>query len=104
MIEALKKYKTILITIVVIIVAFWLFSTFFATKDRSGGVLTSQNVTAREGDNELLILLVNLRSITLDNGLFTDPAFRALVDFGQGLVPEPVGRQNPFIPVGSDDI
>ncbi len=104
MIEALKKYKTVLIVVVVVVVAFTLYSIFFTGGNGSGSVLTSQGATVRGEDNELLLLLVNLRSITLDNALFADPAFKNLVDFGQQLVPEPVGRKNPFSPVGSEGI
>lgn len=104
MTEILKKYKTLLTIVVVVIIAFIGYSIFFDAGN-DGSVLTSQNTTTRGGgDNELLILLVNLRSITLNESLFNDPAFRNLVDFGQQLVPEPTGRQNPFAPVGSDSI
>ncbi len=104
MIEALKKYKKAIIVIVVIIVAFVGYS-LFSGGDNGGNVLTSQNPSAQTaGDNELLILLINLRSITLNESLFNDSAFKSLVDFGQQLIPEPIGRRNPFAPVGSDDI
>lgn len=104
MIETLKKYKTLLIILAITIVVFIGYSLFFEAGN-DGSVLTSKNTSFRGGgDNELLLLLVNLRSITLDESLFNDKAFKSLVDFGQQLVPEPTGRQNPFAPVGSDDI
>jgi len=104
MIETLKKYKTPLTIVAVVIVAFIGYQMFFEVGS-NGSVLTSQNATVRGGgDNELLILLINLRSITLDESLFNDSAFKNLVDFGQELFPEPTGRQNPFAPVGSDSI
>jgi hypothetical protein len=105
MIEILKKYKVLLIIIAVLIMAFVGYSIFYPGGDE-GSVLTSQNgnIKSGGGENELLILLINLRSITLSNSLFSDPAFNRLVDFGQKLIPEPVGRDNPFAPVGSDGI
>ena len=105
MIETLKKYKTVLIILIVVIIAFIGYSMFFTGGGNNGSVLTSQSASVRGGgDNELLILLVNLKSITLNDALFNDRAFKDLVDFGQQLVPEPTGRQNPFAPVGSDSI
>jgi hypothetical protein len=105
MIETLKKYKTLLIIVAVVIVAFIGYQMFFDVGNSGSNVLTSQSALVNGGgDNELLILLINLRSITLDESLFNDEAFKSLVDFGQQLVPEPTGRQNPFAPVGSDDI
>ncbi len=104
MIEALTKYKKALSIVAIIAVAFFGYVMFRDT-DSSSSVLTSQNLsTLGAVDNELLSLLINLRSITLDDSLFDDPAFRGLIDFGQQLVPEPTGRQNPFLPVGSDGI
>ncbi len=105
MIETLKKYKTLLIVVVIVIVAFVGYSMFFDVSNNSGTVLVSKDTSAQKGgDNKLLVLLVNLKSITLDESLFSDSAFRSLIDFGQQLVPEPTGRQNPFAPVGSESI
>ncbi|MEX0652410.1 MAG: hypothetical protein WD153_03050 [Candidatus Paceibacterota bacterium] len=105
MIETFKKYKTLLAILGITVVVFFGYTMFFDGGGNSGGVvLTSQNATVRGGDNELLLLLVNLRSITLNDAIFSEPAFKTLIDFGQQLVPEPTGRQNPFAPIGSDSI
>lgn len=99
--ELLEKYKTLIIVAVVVVVGFILYTVFF-TGGSGSALLTSQSsATSVTGDEELPVLLVNLKSITLDGALFNDPAFRSLVDFGQELVPEPTGRLNPFAPVGS---
>ena len=47
---------------------------------------------------ELLVTLSNLRSIELNNSIFTDPVFASLTDFGVVIPQEPVGRRNPFVP------
>jgi hypothetical protein len=52
-------------------------------------------------ETELVSELLRLRSIKLDNRIFTDVAFQSLEDFGQELVAEPIGRINPFAPVGT---
>lgn len=51
-------------------------------------------------DRELVESLLTLRAITLSGSIFTDPAFRSLKDFGTPIVAEPVGRPNPFAPIG----
>lgn len=51
--------------------------------------------------DEFLNTLLNLNTITLEGGIFTDPRFTALVDYTVALTPQPVGRSNPFSPVGS---
>jgi hypothetical protein len=35
-----------------------------------------------------------------DRDLVDDPAFKTLQDFGTNIIPEPVGRPNPFAPLG----
>ena len=102
MIETLKEYKTLLSIIAIVLIAFVGYS-MFSDGRSSSNALTSQNVSiGGSKDNELILLLVNLRSITLDESFFNDLAFKRLIDFGQALVAEPTGRENPFAPVGSD--
>lgn len=67
------------------------------------GVLNSQVVTENNDDSEVLKLLLDMRTIKLDDTIFQNPAFNVLKDTGQQIIPEPVGRKNPFAPVGNDD-
>ena len=72
------------------------------------GIDTSLLTSEKQGEEASLIgedligLLNTLKSITLDDSFFQDPAFRSLEDFSQELAPEPVGRSNPFAPIGRD--
>lgn len=50
-------------------------------------------------DRDLVETLLTLRAITLSGTIFADPAFKTLQDFGTTIVPEPVGRPNPFAPI-----
>ena len=50
-------------------------------------------------DQELVESLLALRAVTLNVSIFDDPAFRSLKDFGTTIVPEPIGRENPFAPL-----
>lgn len=65
---------------------------------------TTDTVSAPEetitGNQEVLRLLTELRSISLENDLFSDQAFQTLQDFGVNLESQPVGRSNPFAPIG----
>lgn len=45
---------------------------------------------------ELLTTLAKLKSTVLDTGIFDDPVFASLQDFGIEIAPQPVGRRNPF--------
>lgn len=52
-------------------------------------------------DKNLLENLLTLRAVTLDGTILQDPAFLSLQDFGTQIVPEPIGRSDPFAPLGS---
>ena len=105
MFESIKKYKNILVIVTIVVVAFVAYSMFFAGRDITTNILTSSTVgpgIQSSVNSELLLLLINLKSIRLNDSLFGDPAFKELRDYGQDLVPEPLGRENPFSPIDSD--
>lgn len=61
----------------------------------------SGSPTEASADQELVATLLTLRAVTLSGTIFQDPAFMSLRDFGTKIVAEPVGRSNPFAPLGS---
>ncbi|MBI3573848.1 hypothetical protein HY090_02255 [Candidatus Kaiserbacteria bacterium] len=96
----ITRYKTVILVIVLVIIAFFAYSYFFTGAPQA--VLSSQAVSANTAiDQDLINLLLTLRAIRLDDSLFTNANFQSLQDFSKDLVPEPVGRANPFAPLGS---
>jgi hypothetical protein len=65
--------------------------------DTIDGGSPSENIA----DRELVESLLTLRAINLSGQIFSDPVFKVLEDFGTAIVPEPVGRPNPFAPLQS---
>lgn len=52
---------------------------------------------------EFLTILLNIKSLKLDDSIFSDPVFNSLIDSSIVLVPDGnEGRPNPFAPVGFD--
>lgn len=51
-------------------------------------------------DGDVVAVLLQLRAVSLAGTIFTDPVFQSLKDFGSPVVDEPVGRPNPFVPIG----
>ncbi len=52
---------------------------------------------------DFLPILLNVKNIKLDDSIFADPAFMALVDGSITLIPDTdEGRPNPFAPLGSE--
>lgn len=70
----------------------------------SGNLLMQQSATNTAAigasEQEILSLLRRLKSISLQTELFESNAFRSLEDFGVTLEPQPIGRSNPFAPIG----
>ncbi len=66
------------------------------TTSPEGATIQQQNA-----DQEIIGTLLALRAVTLSGSILTDPSFMSLQDFGTTLVPEPIGRQNPFAPLGA---
>ncbi len=96
----ITKYKNILTILVVVIAAFIAYSFFFGGAPEA--VLSSDVPSEQVAvDHELIALLLELKGIRLDDSIFADPVFMSLQDFSQELVPEPVGRDNPFAPLNS---
>ncbi|OGI82007.1 hypothetical protein A3I95_03425 [Candidatus Nomurabacteria bacterium RIFCSPLOWO2_02_FULL_44_12] len=62
---------------------------------------TSQEIAVGQ---EFLSLLLNIKNIKLNDGIFSDPAFATLHDSSIVLIQEGnEGRPNPFAPIGSDN-
>ena len=97
-----KQNQTLIIVVALVVVAFVVYTFFFAG-DSQAPVLDQTAVTqASPEDQNLISLLLELKSITLDDSIFKDPIFLGLQDFSQELVPEPSGRPNPFAPLDAD--
>ena len=98
MLEIIKQNKIILIVLIVIIVAFGWFG--LADRQPTNSLLTNESRgDASVAEQEILRLLLDMRSIRLDSSIFENPAFASLRDFGREIIPEPVGRTNPFADV-----
>lgn len=92
--------KNIVILVVVLGAAFYLYSYFFGGNSSTDALSVSGPAVEGGGvGKDLLVILADLRTLKLDDSIFTDPSFRALKNFRVELTPEPVGRDNPFAPI-----
>lgn len=93
--ETIQKLKLPLIIIATLIVGFIIYNTF-VKKPVSTTLLKQSSTATSSPEQNFLPILIQIQGVTLDEKLFLDPIFRALVDFSQPIVPENVGKQNPF--------
>jgi len=105
--KEILKYKKALLIITVIIVAFVVYSYLFK-KDASPQLIapdsTSLQTSQFSAGREILALLSDLKSLQLNNDIFSNKAFRSLEDFSLPISSEPKGRNNPFAPIGIDAV
>lgn len=94
--ELFQKLKVPMIIIAILIGGYIVYSTFM--KEEASTTLLKKEMTASAGSPEqsLLPLLLKIQNVTLDEKLFLDPVFRALVDRSQNIIPESIGKPNPF--------
>ena len=98
MIQALFKNKIVLGILVLLVGA----GGWYALSGDSSPppILETQEFAAtNEAEKDLVATLLQLRAVSLSGTLFSDPAFQSLKDFGSQVLPEPVGRLNPFAPI-----
>ena len=81
-----------------LLIAVFVGYTYF-TGDETGPPLVATTPAAAPAGGELLGLLLNLRSLRLDDSVFSNPVFRRLTNFGVEIPKEPLGRPNPFAPL-----
>lgn len=100
-----KKFiKNIIITVAVAILAFAVYFFFLrgngSTSDSGLSVETVAGTTPT-ADKSLVTLLLEMKSVKLDEELFNSPVFKSLSDYSIKIEPQEVGRTNPFAPLES---
>ncbi|HEX9608746.1 MAG TPA: hypothetical protein VGA06_00865 [Candidatus Paceibacterota bacterium] len=97
-----RKYKNYILGAVAITLLFIAYSIVFRGGD-SGPILQVEEVDPETAvEQDLLVTLLQLRSVELNGRIFSNPAFHSLRDFSQPIAPQPVGRNNPFAPLGTN--
>ena len=78
----------------------WLGYIVFIQEDAGevGDIVTISQ--AQRDTQAFLVQLQELKEIDFSDSIFNDPRFNSLVDFRQDVQFEPVGRNNPFLPIG----
>jgi len=98
----IKQHKLLFVIVVLVLVG-----TVWYGLSQGGApapLLTTETVTSvgsTGADKGLVGTLLSLRAVTLSGTIFNQPAFLRLQDFSTPIIPEPVGRQNPFAPIDS---
>ncbi len=93
--DTLIKNKKSVGALVIILLAFYLYSLFANSGETEPEVVGSQDEGLIEVANEL-------SNISFRQDLFAKPGYKNLVDFSTTLTAQPTGRKNPFDIIGRD--
>lgn len=100
----IKKYKKIILIIGITVILFFVYSYFFGGNESENLIESTVNApTGAEAiGSDIIQALSQIETLKLERNIFSDPVYRSLVDRSKVLTPEPVGRNNPFAPVGAN--
>ena len=103
LIETFKKYKYALGFTLIAVIGFVVYTIFFTGESIPAGdelITTSPAQSEVEAVTvDLLALLLSLKTLNIDTAIFADDRFKSLTDFSVELLQQPVGRENPFLPL-----
>ncbi len=94
--ELISKNKGALLAVLLFVLA------LFAYNMLSTAMPAPEPVSAASLGADLLKISDNISRATLSRELFSANGYRLLFDFSTPLIPEPVGRTNPFAPIGQE--
>jgi hypothetical protein len=97
-----KTIKKVIVGAIAVIVALLAYRFFFVGPPEP--LLEGQANRSQTVGRELLALLNTLRSLSLDGDVFERPEFASLIDFSVPISPNPLGRRNPFAPIGVGNV
>ncbi len=107
------KLKKIIVAVLVLGVCFLAY-VLFLKPDPTAEVLVSggsfdlqsgePSTEARLLASQITQALLRVQQISLDKTLFSDPLFVSLEDRSTPIIEEPLGRSNPFAPLGDTSV
>jgi len=96
--KALQNNKGIIIAVILFVGAIGAYNLFI----KSGDVSIAGDSNTEKVGSDVLALNANIQTVTLNTTLFTTTLYKSLVDFSTTIPNQPVGRHNPFGPIGNE--
>ncbi len=98
----MKNTIIIIVVAAMLLLGYW----YYSAPAASSGTLLVQSGAGVDGGEVIgqktISLLQQLAKVSIDQQIFATPAFQSLIDFGVDIQEEPVGRPDPFAPIGSE--
>lgn len=105
-----QKYKKIIIILIVLVIVFLGISFIRggSVENDDSDLLVSSNVNvenqAQLVSNEIVSALNQIQNLKLNKDIFEDKVFQSLIDRSQEIPEEPIGKTNPFSPIGRQNV
>lgn len=94
-----KNIPVVILIIVIGIVAF----VYLNKSNSSTSLLTTDSVVSDSADAKYIYnILQQMKSVQLNDSIFSDPTFQGLNDNVINFSPQESGRVNPFSPIGDN--
>ncbi|PIP86707.1 hypothetical protein COV42_02595 [Candidatus Campbellbacteria bacterium CG11_big_fil_rev_8_21_14_0_20_44_21] len=100
-----SRYRNVILAVAIAVLVFFLYKTFLSNSGEKRVLLgtdSADNDGSAASGREFLTTLLELRSLELDESIFSDRAFVILRDFSREVSPQPSGRPNPFAEIGNE--
>ncbi len=101
------KLKKIILTVVVLIALFIIYAVFIKPDPVNEPLVSGRPAAGTVGQedaqtlgNQISQALLRIEQIKLDKSIFNNDIYRSLQDRSQPITDEPIGRPNPFAPLG----
>jgi hypothetical protein len=96
------KYKNIIIVGIIIALGLIAYSLLRPDPTAESLLATTERADSAQvlGD-EITSAINQINALKLNRSVFDDPIVKNLIDHSKPIIPEPVGRKNPFAPIGA---
>jgi len=104
-----QKYKKIIIILIVLVIVFLVISFIRGgSAENDDELLVSSNINSENQaqlvSNEIITALNQIQTLNLSKDIFEDKVFQSLVDRSEEIPGEPIGKTNPFSPIGRQNV
>ncbi len=94
--KTLKEHKGKILALVVFLVVIFLYKILFSTNE----AVIESGTSAQIVGQDIIALNASIGRINLESPLFNSRPFKNLIDFTVTVLPQPIGRNNPFDVIG----
>lgn len=91
--------KTTIIVIIILVIAGGIYFYTNGSPKIPDSLLQKQNPDAQASANRILSLLKQINSLQIKTNIFKSKEFQTLRDYSVEIMPQEVGRPNPFAPI-----